>query len=344
MAWIVKRKLKTSVKYYVQYKENGKNKTFGKYPTKKLANDARLECEIQLSQASQEQKKFITLSELWALYQERKLDVKASTLKRYNQQLHNWYQIIGDKHLDKITVDTVFEYIKKRKKQVKKKTINEELSLLRTLLKYAVRWDYVISNPFDKVDNLKVDDKKQMPVLTAGIIQAILRELGHETDEWFLDVFVTALYSGMRLGEIINLQWDNINFDNNVINIQESKTEPRTIPMHPRVKMILSEKKHKHAEFQYTDDYVFHSLKNEPLCEHPSAVRHKFRRTCEKIGHPEITQFHSTRHTFVTHFLKFTRDKELTGFISGHKSNAIDVYIHDVHAERKQKAMQDFEY
>ncbi len=91
MAWIEKAKNKKGITYYVRYSSEGKNQTYGKYPTKKLANEARLECEVQLSQQKQEDKKIaLKLSELWKLYQERKLDVRASTLKRYNQQLNNW--------------------------------------------------------------------------------------------------------------------------------------------------------------------------------------------------------------------------------------------------------------
>jgi integrase len=341
MAWIVSAKLKKGTRYYVQYKDdNGKNITFGKYPTKALANDARLECEIQQSQKKTVSKS-LKVSEMWEIYQDRKLKVRASSLLRYNQYMQSWYSILGDFEINQINTEMIFKYIKERKKNVKTKTINEELSLLRTIFRYAVKWDYLEKNVFEKVDNLKVDDKKVIPALTKEQIQKVYGAL-EELDEWFSNVFTFALYTGMRLGEIIALQWENINFEENTIFVEVTKTTPDYIPVHPKIRQLLLGLQHKHQERQYIDNFIFRSIQGKPLSK--SSVRHKFVRIMKKIGYPEITQFHSTRHTFVTHFLKHTKDKIITSFISRHKSNAIDTYIHDIHAEEKQKAIADFEY
>jgi integrase len=343
MAWIVSAKLKKGTRYYVQYKDdNGKNITYGKYPTKALANDARLECEIQQSQ-KKTVSKVLKISEIWKIYKTRKLNIRESTLLRYTQQLQAWYNTAGDLDIKKVTVDTIYSFIDKRKQTVKTKTINEELSLLRTIFKYAVKWDYLEKNVFEKVDNLKVDDKKEMQALTTEQIQKVYAAL-EEHDTWFSDVFTVALYTGMRRGELYALKWENINFGENTIFVQVTKTVPDYVPIHKKVKTILLRLQHEYSEKEYLDGYVFRTILGSPLAHHTSVLSHFFKRIMAKVGYPEITQFHSTRHTFVTHVLKHTKDKMITSFISRHKSNAIDTYIHDIHAEEKQKAIADFEY
>lgn len=344
MAWIEKVSLKKGISYYVRYAENGKNFTYGKYPSKALAEKARLKCETELSEKTTSE--IITIRKLWEIYKERKLEVKASTLERYENIINDVFQNIGNVNIRDVTVSIVFDYISTKKNKLKTATINKILVLLRTMFRYACQWDIIEKNPFDKIDNLKVTDKKETYVLTREIIQAAYSVLDID-DRWFSDVFTTALYSGMRISEIINLSWQNIDTGKNIISIQISKTAPRIIPMHPAVKKILIELRHWHEEFQYADNYIFRSIRGKPFVEFKkprSSILQKFVQVMRKIGHPEITQFHSTRHTFVTHFLKYSADKQITGFISGHKSKAIDTYIHDVHAEKKQELMQDFEY
>jgi len=344
MAWLEKVSLKKGISYYVRYAENGKNFTYGKYPSKALAEKARLKCETELSEKTTSE--IITIRKLWALYKERKLEVRESTLERYENIINDFVKNIGDVNIRDVTVSIVFDYLHLKKNTLKTATINKILVLLRTIFRYACQWDIIGKNPFDKVDNLKVTDKKETPVLTREIIESVYNVLDSD-DRWFSDVFITALYSGMRIGEIINLSWNNVDLEKNIISIQISKTAPRVIPIHPAVKKILIELQHRHKEFQFADDYIFRSIHGKPFVSYTkprSSILQKLVQVMCEIGHPEITQFHSTRHTFVTHFLKYSSSKEITGFISGHKSKAIDTYIHDVHAEKKQELMRDFEY
>jgi septal ring-binding cell division protein DamX len=64
MAYIVKHILKSGTKYYVQYKKDKKTFTYGKYPTKKLAEKAKLQLEVDIAEESLSKIQSIKVSEL----------------------------------------------------------------------------------------------------------------------------------------------------------------------------------------------------------------------------------------------------------------------------------------
>ena len=94
------------------------------------------------------------------------------------------------------------EVIPNSGKPIKKRTVNIEVSSLNTFLNKAVKWEMISSNPMDGVEYLKEDDSKKIPALS----EEEVRKLLNEANGWFRPVLLTALYTGMREGELISLE------------------------------------------------------------------------------------------------------------------------------------------
>ena len=101
-------------------------------------------------------------------------------------------------------------------KPVTKRTVNIEVSNLKSFLNQAMNWDMLSSNPLDKVQYLKEDDSKP----TRSLTEIQIKKLLEEAKGWFRPVFITATYTGLREGEIISLEWDDIDFEKRVIQIR----------------------------------------------------------------------------------------------------------------------------
>lgn len=342
MAFVEKRKKGYRVRYTLQ----SKILTYGTYPNKRLADIAKSKCEIELAEKELNliDKDFFII-DFFEKFNVHHRNIKESTAKRYNLCMRTFlafFEIKQIEMLSKITLDVIQDFIDFRLQTVKTKTVNHDLCYIKQVINYAIDLDYLKKNPLQKLKLLKIRDEKKMPCLTSEQISKILSGID-EKDKWFKDVFIIALYSGMRAGELLFLTWDCIDLDKNCINIKVSKTEPRTIPMHPKVREILLFLHHEKQEYQIKDSIVIRGYFREPVKR--QSIRGRFRCYTKKAGFPEITQFHALRHTFITHFANFAKSTELTRFISGHKTlSSFQRYSHDAFFEDKQALMNDFEY
>ncbi len=63
---------------------------------------------------------------------------------------------------------------------------------------------------------------KKLPVFISEIEFQLI--LGNTAEPFLKDLFLTAFYTGMRLGELLNMKWDWIDLNQNIITIKNTKT------------------------------------------------------------------------------------------------------------------------
>ena len=118
--------------------------------------------------------------------------------------------------------------VKNTSKKIAPKTVNEHLCVLSSMLSSAVKWDYLKTNPCSCVSSLRLPeqdiqfyDKKQTEAFLA---QAAVLEPDYYA------FFATAFKTGLRLGELLGLEWGDIDFVNSTLHVRRSHSEGLSHP------------------------------------------------------------------------------------------------------------------
>jgi len=137
------------------------------------------------------------------------------------------------------------------------KTINDYMGILKTTFFYAVRKKYLTDNPIKEVKPYTVDEKRReySPDEIRRILVAADRIEKGARDNTVLQkyarsIILLLLYTGMRLGELINLKWDNIQSDRIVLRRTETKQrKEKVIPLTSGISTILEALRAKNSPF-----------------------------------------------------------------------------------------------
>ena len=195
----------------------------------------------------------------------------------------------------------------------KTNTINMELRTLRTILYKAVEWGYLTSNPLKNVKLLKVTDAKPYRFLSREEIDLLLRN----STEALRPIFFTFLNTGMRLSELIYLQWKDVDLLRSVIKIQpkedwQPKTGSREIPLNQETAKLLSNLKRTN---RLESTFVFHDRNGKRL---KRDLREDLIRVTKRSGFPDVTKIHSLRHTFASQLVMSGVDLPTVMKLMGH--------------------------
>ena len=141
----------------------------------------------------------------------------------------------GAYKLKDISPILIERYKLERKQAVSHRTINIELALLRRMFNLAVSWDKCKSNPMHKVKLYKESPAKER-ILTLEEEKALL----DSSPEHLKHILVTALNSGLRYRELLDLSWNDVDLDSGYIHVRKSKSgKGRKIPINETLKNSL---------------------------------------------------------------------------------------------------------
>jgi len=223
--WITnegKKSFSWNVDYYdnngKRYRKSGfktKNEA-EKYITKAL-NDINTGVYIK-------ENKQITFEEASKLYVELYVSIycKTSTKEGYEGYLKNHLiPYFGKQRLVEVTNSQIQSFIKnKLDEKLSNQTINHMITLMSCIFNKMIDDEIILKNPVNKVKKLKLT-KKEMKIFTLKEIYKVL-EVAKQYYSDFYPALFTAIFTGMRQGELIALKWSNINWIKQQIYIKEN--------------------------------------------------------------------------------------------------------------------------
>jgi integrase len=132
-------------------------------------------------------------------------------------------------------VDARSQEKKRGGKTIKPATVVSEFVCLSAIFREAKKRSYVYDNPCRGVTLPRVNNK-----ITRCLTDEQEKRLLAACSECFRPIVVTALFSGMRLGEILDLRWGDVDLDTGILTVVHGKGEKmRHIPMVPELKEAL---------------------------------------------------------------------------------------------------------
>ena len=208
-------------------------------------------------------------------------------------------------------------------------------SLCRRALEKAVSEDLIPQNPASGC-KLPPARKGEMNILSRESMQKLLIQA---KEEKYYELFLLEFATGLRLGELTALQWEDLNLTTGELRISKQAvvigsevvvTEPktkaavRTLLLPPKVLEVFREYRKRNVS-----RWLFPSPKKEDSPLLPSVVRQRLHRLLDHAG-CERMRFHDLRHTFATLALESGKDVKTLSAMLGHVSAAttLDIYTH----------------
>jgi integrase len=202
-------------------------------------------------------------------------------------------------------------------------SVNRELALLKHMYSKAIEWGKVKETPVKKVKLLK-GEVKRVRFLLPDEIQRLLSNCA----DHLKPIVTMALHTGMRKGELLTLKWDQINFDQGIISLMDTKNhERRDIPVNETAKGALEsvERKGEHV-FCNGDGHTF------------ANVRRSFDTAVRKSGITDF-RFHDLRHTFASNLVMEGVDIMTVKELMGHKDLTMTIRYAHLAPNHKTKAV-----
>lgn len=210
-----------------------------------------------------------------------------------------------------------------------KTTSNRYLALLKKMLNLAVEEGYLEENPVKKVKLYSEKENLKERILT----EEEERRLMETSSANLKSVLSVALNTGMRLGEILSLRWDQVDLGSRRIRVENTKSgKTRTIEVNTPLLRELLELRRRDSRGPYL---FFNPKTGKPL----STVKTAFKASCRRAG-IEGLRFHDLRHTFASRLVKRGIDLITVKELLGHSTVKItERYTHS-DEERKRKAVE----
>ena len=301
-------------------------------------------------------------------------NVKPSTVSSYEATIRNHLKPgIGAIRLDALTTHDIQEFYNslrsptEKRKDLSSKTIKNIHGILHHALQQAMLNNYIRTNPANACVLPKVTKKKVKPMNEHQITDFLKAIKGHKYENMFL----VALFTGIREGEVCGLQWECVNFDNGTILIDKQlqslrekvrgsrekyaliptkNGKERTITAAPFVMSLLwktkraqdANRKDFGSDFQENGLVFTDEIGNRVT---PQALYRAFKLVVTELGMKDV-RFHDLRHSYAVVSLKSGDDVKTVQENLGHATSAftLDTYGHVTEKMKKDSAdrMQTF--
>jgi integrase len=220
----------------------------------------------------------------------------ALTHRRDRSLAAHLLRAFGEVPLDQLRPARLAEYKANRRAQgIAPKTLNDELMLLGHAYKLAMmEWEWVTDNPV-----LRIAKEKVRNLIERWLTPEEEQRLLAVSPRWLQELIVFALHTGMRRGEILKLEWSQVDLARRTLTILEQKNGARdTLPVNATAMAVLQAR---HAVRTKSTEAVFMNGAG-----HAREARNLLRAFYPAMRKAGITRFrfHDLRHTFATRLIQ----------------------------------------
>lgn len=301
--------------------------------------------------------KFEELAEKW-FEEYARLNLRNTTYERMKQVTKRVYPAIGYMKVNKITSRHIQQFVNdlvfngknmQTGKPLARKTVIHHLSFISDVFSYAVKMSMVPDNPCSRV-SIPKGERKEKEIYSIEDIERLFELLEEDAPLKYRVCIILAVYSGFRRGEIMGLEWKDVDFNDNIISVRrtsnytkangyytdttKTRKSQRSLKFPDLVMNLLKELKtdqERQAKLmgsKWVDsDRLFIKDNGEPLfCGMPYLWLERF---CKKHKIP-FYGLHSIRHFFASSLIHANVDIAAVSSALGHSAitTTSSIYLH----------------
>jgi len=258
-----------------------------------------------------------TFDELASYWLEKKAPRKRSE-KDDRSIIHRHLRpYFGEIQLPMIGAELIDQFIIDKDGEVGDKTLHNILTLLHTMLRQGVRLKWLASVP--PIDKPKLQERDYCWLQSGEEITKLLIE-AQSAPPGVMVLYTTALYTGMRAGELLGLRWEDISFNRRLITVKRSYDNPYTknrglrhVPILTPLMRVLKE-----WRLQRPGPWLFPTRTGTVRGPSDRWTKQIFKRCRDRAGVRKI-RFHDLRHTFASHWVMASGDIFRLKKVLGHR-------------------------
>lgn len=299
-----------------------------------------------------EQKKIVEVVDLWKT--DKKQYVKKSSYSAYMLLIENHLlPVFGDMY-DIEEADVQAFVLKKLEEGLSQKSVKDILIVLKMILKFGAKNKLLEYRPID-IQYPTEREKHDIEVLSKINQKKIMNYVQENFTFKNLGIYI-CLSSGIRIGEICALTWDDIDTDTGIISVRKTiqriyimennsrhtellldtpktKNSIRDIPMTKNLQKILK-------PIKKIVNGSFFVLTNDSKPTEPRTYRNYYKNLMEELDIPKL-KFHGLRHSFATRCIESKCDYKTVSVILGHSniSTTLNLYVHP-NLEQKKRCIE----
>lgn len=242
-------------------------------------------------------------------------ETETTTINKLSRQ--KWAKV----PLHSLTADDLWEWRDSRSKECSPNTLRREIATIRSVIRKAPDLGVHV----DEAIFLQIPKPKEVAREVERISDSDMQQLemaaqaNHKRNPYMKQLIRLAVETGMRRGELLDIEWSDVDLARGFIKIPAAKAKTnrgRNIPLTPKAKRILADL----AVQNDNQERVFELSGN--------AVRMSFQRLRERAGMPHL-HFHDFRHEAISRFYDMGLTTPEVMAISGHRSvEMVERYSH----------------
>ena len=277
-----------------------------------------------------------------------KINNSINTFLSYRNTYDNLMRLIGDKYLSIINKSDIEDFKLKRSKEVSFISVNIDIRNIKAMFNKMIEFELMEFSKISSVKQFRIE-KKKMLAIDPGDINKILNS---EIDTQLKQIIRFTLLTASRISEVLNVKLKDIDFENEVINIYQKKTNCfKTIPLTIGLLELVNEILNKGDEnniytLQDKEGYLFlNPAKNNPFLKlREDTVSKQFKKILRKLNLNEDFKFHSLRHSAITELIKNNVPLNIVKEIAGHKSITTTMIYSHVKSDDLRQAVNSLKY
>lgn len=245
--------------------------------------------------------------------QPKYFDKKVQLLERWKKELGNLYlSDLSPAHICKVRDKLLGEQTVKKKLRTPS-TVNRYLAAFSKPLSVALKeWGWIVDNPMARVAKER-ENKGRNRFLSLEEKDRLLEACRSSCNSYLFPIVLIAILTGMRYGEIIHLEWSDIDFNRKTAFLRNTKNgDERHVPLPDPIAAIL-----KTLPSYLEKGWIFKNP--NPRYHRPLSIRKAFA-TVLKRAQIKDFRFHDLRHTAASYIAMAGASQGTLMAILGHRS------------------------